>query len=135
MPVLFPVHPRTRARLDEFGLASELGDVQLIEPQGYLETIGLVERARLVLTDSGGLQVETTVLGVPCLTARTTTEWTETVAAGTNRLVPPEAPAIRAAIEVVCSTAPAAAAPRPPLWDGRAAERAVAAMLWASSTR
>ena len=135
MPVLFPVHPRTRARLEAFGLRAELGAVRLVEPQGYLETIGLLERARLVLTDSGGLQVETTVLGVPCLTARTTTEWSETVAAGTNRLVAPEASAIRAAIERVCSTAATEAAPRPPLWDGRAAERAVAAMLGASSTR
>ncbi len=135
MPVLFPVHPRTRARLEEFGLAGTLGAVRLVEPQGYLETIGLVERARLVLTDSGGLQVETTVLGVPCLTARTTTEWTETVASGTNRLVAPEAAAIRAAVEAVLGAPPAAAAPRPPLWDGRAAERAVAAMLAASSTR
>ena len=135
MPVLFPVHPRTRARLEAFGFREELGAVRLVEPQGYLETIGLLERARLVLTDSGGLQVETTVLGVPCLTARTTTEWSETVAAGTNRLVAPEASAIRAGIEHVCSTSEREAAPRPPLWDGRAAERAVAAMLGASSTR
>ena len=135
MPVLFPVHPRTRARLDAFGLREELGAVRLLEPQGYLETIGLIERARLVLTDSGGLQVETTVLGVPCLTVRTTTEWTETVAAGTNRLVAPEASAIRAGIDAVCSTTPTGAPPRPPLWDGRSAERAVAAMLEASSTR
>ena len=135
MPVLFPLHPRTRARLEAFGLREELGAVRLVEPQGYLETIGLLERARLVLTDSGGLQVETTVLGVPCLTARTTTEWSETVAAGTNRLVAPEASAIRAGIEHVCSTSEREAAPRPPLWDGRAAERAVAALLGASSTR
>jgi UDP-N-acetylglucosamine 2-epimerase (non-hydrolysing) len=131
MPVLFPVHPRTRARLQSFGLAVLLGDVRLIEPQGYLETIGLVERARLVLTDSGGLQVETMVLGVPCLTVRTTTEWSETVTAGTNRLVPPTGPAIRAAIELVCGT-DSSAAVRSPLWDGRAAERAVAAILGAS---
>ena len=135
MPVLFPVHPRTRARLEAFGLREELGAVRLVEPQGYLETIGLLERARLVLTDSGGLQVETTVLGVPCLTARTTTEWTETIAAGTNRLVAPEASAIRAGIERVCGTSATETAPRPPLWDGRAAERAVAAILGASSTR
>jgi len=135
MPVLFPLHPRTRARLEAFGLREELGAVRLVEPLGYLETIGLLERARLVLTDSGGLQVETTVLGVPCLTARTSTEWSETVAAGTNRLVAPEASAIRAGIEHVCSTSEREAAPRPPLWDGRAAERAVAALLGASSTR
>jgi UDP-N-acetylglucosamine 2-epimerase (non-hydrolysing) len=134
MPVLFLVHPRTRGRLEAFGLAGALGDVRLVDPLGYLETIGLVEQARLVLTDSGGLQVETTVLGVPCLTARTTTEWRETVEAGTNRLVAPSAAAIAAAVAQAC--APSAEAPpaRPPLWDGRAAERAVAAMLGASST-
>ena len=68
--------------------------VRLLDPVGYLETIGLVERAALVLTDSGGLQVETTILGVPCLTARPNTEWTETVESGTNRLVAPSLEAI-----------------------------------------
>jgi len=132
MPVLFLVHPRTRARLTEFGLQDALGDVHVMEPLGYLETVGLVERARLVLTDSGGLQVETTVLGVPCLTVRHSTEWTETVASGTNRLVPPSADAIGAA---AASAATGGAPSRPPLWDGHAAERAVAALLGVSSTR
>ena len=135
MPVLFLVHPRTRSRLDAFGLAHRLGGVRMLEPLGYLETIGLVERARLVLTDSGGLQVETTVLGVPCLTARTSTEWTETLSGGTNRLVPPEAAAIRRAVDEVCAQAQAPVPARPPLWDGHAAERALAAVLDASSTR
>jgi UDP-N-acetylglucosamine 2-epimerase (non-hydrolysing) len=127
MPVLFLVHPRTRKRIKEFGLERQAAEVRLLDPLGYLETIGLVERAALVLTDSGGLQVETTVLGVPCLTARPNTEWTETVENGTNRLVAPALDAIVTAFEDVRRQRRAdGAPPRPPLWDGHAAERVVA---------
>jgi len=133
MPVLLLLHPRTRARLTSFGLLGALGDVRLMEPVGYLETVGLVERARLVLTDSGGLQVETCVLGVPCLTVRSTTEWTETLAAGTNRLVAPNASAILAGVAAIGTAGVPPS--RPPLWDGHAAQRAVAALLGVSSTR
>jgi UDP-N-acetylglucosamine 2-epimerase (non-hydrolysing) len=87
MPVCFAVHPRTRQRMADFGLAPRHPAVRLLEPLGYLETVGLVERAALVLTDSGGLQEETTVLGVPCLTARPNTERPITVTQGTNQLV------------------------------------------------
>jgi UDP-N-acetylglucosamine 2-epimerase (non-hydrolysing) len=133
MPVIFPVHPRTRGRLEAFGLLGALGQARLVEPLGYLETIGLVERAAVVLTDSGGLQVETTVLGVPCLTARTTTEWTETVSAGTNRLVAPRRGAILEALDQALAARRAAAPPRPPLWDGASGDRIVRLLAGAST--
>ena len=127
MPVLFLVHPRTRQRIKDFGLEPHAAGVRLLDPIGYLETVGLVERAALVLTDSGGLQVETTILGVPCLTARPNTEWTETVESGTNRLVAHTLEGITAAFADVRRQSRAMFAPgRPPLWDGHAAERIVA---------
>jgi UDP-N-acetylglucosamine 2-epimerase (non-hydrolysing) len=131
LPVCFAVHPRTRQRLTEFGLAPRNPGVRLLDPLGYLETIGLVDRAALVLTDSGGLQEETTVLGVPCLTARPNTERPITVEEGTNRLVAPD----RAAIAAAAGTVLAAhrnggyRANRPERWDGQAGERVVAALL------
>lgn len=122
MPVLFLVHPRTRQRIRDFGLEARAAGVRLLDPVGYLETVGLVERAALVLTDSGGLQVETTILGVPCLTARPNTEWTETTESGTNRLVPPTLAAIAEGYAAVRARG-AGAVTRPPLWDGKTAER------------
>lgn len=138
LPVLFPCHPRTRARLAAFGLADRLqeaGDGTLpdaglfaCEPLGYLDFIGLLDGARLVLTDSGGIQEETTCLGVPCLTLRENTERPVTVALGTNRIVGSDpARVLRASEEVLDAGAAAAAREprRPPLWDGRAAQRIV----------
>jgi UDP-N-acetylglucosamine 2-epimerase (non-hydrolysing) len=87
MPVVFPVHPRTRRNLETFGLLNNMGDVRLIEPLGYLEFLGLMDAAGVVLTDSGGIQEETTALGIPCLTLRSNTERPITVEQGTNRLV------------------------------------------------
>ncbi len=90
MPVVFPVHPRTRRRIDEFGLGPRVAamkQLRLCEPLGYLEFLGLFSKARLVLTDSGGLQEETTALGIPCLTLRETTERPVTVSEGTNTVV------------------------------------------------
>lgn len=127
VPVLFLVHPRTRKRIAEAGLDGKAGAARMLEPLGYLEMISLVEGARLVVTDSGGLQVETTVLGVPCLTTRAVTEWTETVEQGTNRLVPPRAEAIAAAASEAL-TAASRHATRPPLWDGKAAGRILEAL-------
>lgn len=128
-PVLFLVHPRTRQRIADFGLAAAVAGVTLVDPLGYLETVGLVEGAALVITDSGGLQVETTILGVPCVTARTTTEWTETVASGTNHLVPPTREGILSGVaQVEAERGTAAVPPRPPLWDGQAADRILAAL-------
>jgi UDP-N-acetylglucosamine 2-epimerase (non-hydrolysing) len=125
--VLFLVHPRTRQRIRDFGLEQYAAGVRLLDPVGYLETIGLVEGSALVFTDSGGLQVETTVLGVPCLTVRPNTEWTETVESGTNRLVAPSLEAIKSAFDEARQLGRSVGAPlRPPLWDGHAAERIVA---------
>jgi UDP-N-acetylglucosamine 2-epimerase (non-hydrolysing) len=130
MPVLFAVHPRTRQRIDEFKLEAPNGNVRLLDPLGYLETIGLVERATVVFTDSGGLQEETTVLGVPCLTARPNTERPVTVTEGTNRLVASDRGAIRAALaQVLEARAAGRFQPgRPEGWDGRAGERVIAAL-------
>jgi UDP-N-acetylglucosamine 2-epimerase (non-hydrolysing) len=97
------------------------GRLRLIDPQGYLDFIGLVERARVVLTDSGGIQEETTILGVPCLTMRENTERPITITHGTNRLVGTDPTRIAAAWNDVRNSV---ASPQvPPLWDGSAAER------------
>lgn len=131
MPVIFAVHPRTRQRIGEFGLSVGNGAVRLVEPLGYLETVSLVERSALVLTDSGGLQEETTVLGIPCLTARGTTERPVTITEGTNRLVASSRSAIRAAVDQVLATRQSGSyrPSRPECWDGRAGERVVGALL------
>jgi UDP-N-acetylglucosamine 2-epimerase (non-hydrolysing) len=118
-PVVFPVHPRTRARLAADGI--DLGRVRVLDPLGYLEMLDLVDGASLVITDSGGLQVESAALGVRCLTVRPTTEWPETVECGANRLVPDPA-ALPAA--VIAMAAPRTSEPpRPDGWDGMAAVR------------
>jgi len=118
-PVVFPVHPRTRRLLAEAGAPP--AHVRLIDPLSYLDMLTLVGSARLVLTDSGGLQKEAYWLGVPCLTLRDETEWVETVKAGWNTLVGTEPARI---VEAARSVTPPAA--RPPLYgDGRAAARCV----------
>ena len=124
LPLLFPVHPRTRARLGELHVPPSL---RLVEPQGYLPFVGLMEAARLVLTDSGGIQEETTVLGVPCLTLRANTERPITISAGTNLLVGTDPPAILAQARAALAR-PRPAPQAPPLWDGRAGERIAAAL-------
>ena len=121
--VRFAVHPRTRARIDTLGFrpAGE-ADLRLVEPLSYLEMLGLVAGAHLVVTDSGGLQEETTFLGVPCLTVRANTERPITCTHGTNRLVLPRRDVILAAAErAIARRSPA----RPVIerWDGRAAAR------------
>ncbi len=128
VPVVFPVHPRTRARLQAPALASAAAALRLVEPLGYLEFLSLTSAARLVLTDSGGLQEETTALGVPCLTLRENTERPVTVSEGTNELVGGDpariGPAARRALagEGKRGRVPA-------LWDGRAGERAADAIV------
>lgn len=124
LPLVFPAHPRTAARLASAGLDRRLAGsgVKVVEPLPYVEFISLVADSRLVLTDSGGIQEETTVLGVPCLTLRDSTERPVTVRLGTNQLVGVEPEAAIAAAEGVLSGPPASHSV-PPLWDGRAAER------------
>ena len=123
-PVVLPLHPRTRARLETTGLLGELDGVVLAPPLGYLEFTALLVGARAVLTDSGGVQKEAYLAGVPCVTLRSTTEWRETVDAGWNALVDLDLGAARAAL------ARRPPAERPPLYgDGRAGERVVEALL------
>ena len=131
MPVVFAVHPRTRQRIGEFGLSVGNDTVRLVDPLGYLETVSLVERSALVLTDSGGLQEETTVLGIPCLTARANTERPVTITEGTNRLVASTRAAIGDAVEQVLAMRSSGSfrPGRPEYWDGRAGERAIEALL------
>jgi UDP-GlcNAc3NAcA epimerase len=125
-PVLFPLHPRTRARLKDAGLLTRLQQAEhvvLAEPLGYAEFSALVCQARAVLTDSGGVQKEAYLAGVPCVTLRANTEWVETVQAGWNTLVDLDAEAALAALE---REPPAE---RPQLYgDGHAAERCVTAI-------
>jgi UDP-N-acetylglucosamine 2-epimerase (non-hydrolysing) len=128
--VVFPVHARTRRRLDDSGLAAGLSDcatLRLTEPLGYLDFLALMAQARLVLTDSGGIQEETTVLGVPCVTVRKSTERPVTVTEGTNRLADPDD--VDDIMQVAGRALGAAASPsRPELWDGHAGERIVRAL-------
>jgi UDP-N-acetylglucosamine 2-epimerase (non-hydrolysing) len=122
-PVIFPVHPRTQQRIHCLGFVpSAKGDVRFLEPLGYLEMLSLVASAGLVITDSGGLQEETTYLGIPCLTVRPNTERPITCRLGTNRLVAARRDAILAAAR---DGTEVRARPRVPIarWDGRAAER------------
>lgn len=126
LPVIFPVHPRTRANIDKFGFGEKIekSNVRLIEPLGYLDFLRLYSGARLVLTDSGGLQEETTALGIPCLTLRENTERPITITMGTNRLVGTNPEKIKQAASDVLETETSAADKKiPPLWDGRAAVR------------
>ena len=126
-PVVLPLHPRTRARLEAAGLLDELEDdpgVRLVAPLGYLDFTALLLHARAVLTDSGGVQKEAYLAGVPCITLRERTEWTETVRAGWNALVGLD---LDAALAALAAEPPA---DRPPLYgDGRAGERVVQALL------
>ncbi|MEP6919121.1 MAG: UDP-N-acetylglucosamine 2-epimerase (non-hydrolyzing) [Acidobacteriota bacterium] len=131
LPVVFPVHPRTRQRLDRLGLGGSDSRLILCEPQPYVDFLSLLSCARMVLTDSGGIQEETTILGVPCLTLRENTERPITVAVGTNRLIGTDFKLIVEAVDAVLAV-PMGQATAPPLWDGKAAERIVA--LLASST-
>ena len=124
MPVVFPVHPRTRNRLREFDIEGELEGIILTEPLGYIDFLALTSHARLILTDSGGLQEESTALGIPCLTLRENTERPITVTHGTNRVVGTRTEDIVNGFEqAVGAPTPAR---MPELWDGRAADRIAA---------
>jgi len=124
--VVFPIHPRTRKHINDWNLAEKLpANLRLIEPVGYVDFLALMKNARLVLTDSGGIQEETTALGIPCVTARTTTERPVTVEQGTNVLVQPTSDTIRSAVLNVLD-GHGKRGTRPDLWDGRAADRIAA---------
>jgi UDP-N-acetylglucosamine 2-epimerase (non-hydrolysing)/UDP-GlcNAc3NAcA epimerase len=128
LPVLFPVHPRTRRRLEEADLLRRLEGrgVIVVPPLGYVETAALLCHAQAVLTDSGGLQKEAYVAGIPCITLRPNTEWTETVEHGWNALVDLDAGAAVSAFERFERDPPGE---RPPLYgDGRAGERVLGAL-------
>ena len=133
LPVFFPIHPRTRKNIERFGLLPYLGSaasgkstgIVPLDPLGYLEFLSLNDCARIVLTDSGGVQEETTVLGVPCLTLRENTERPATVLHGTNQVVGVDPDRILAAAQSILqkTSSPSRC---PPLWDGKTASRIVA---------
>jgi UDP-N-acetylglucosamine 2-epimerase (non-hydrolysing) len=122
VPVVFPIHPRTSVKLAAAGIATD--GLLTTPPLGYLEFLQLMAEARLVLTDSGGIQEETTILRVPCLTLRENTERPVTISAGSNRLIGVAPEAIVAAAFTTLEE-PARSTQVPPLWDGRASVRIV----------
>jgi len=127
LPLVFALHPRTRANIERLGLQSLLADrrIVLLPPQGYLQMLGLMADAAVILTDSGGLQEEATALGVPCLTLRENTERPITVTEGTNALVGRDIPAIRERVaDILVGRGKRGRLPE--LWDGNAAKRIAA---------
>jgi UDP-N-acetylglucosamine 2-epimerase (non-hydrolysing) len=130
MPVVFPIHPRTKKNIEATSLRDRVATVsglRLIDPLGYLDFLKLMADAAIVLTDSGGIQEETTILEVPCLTLRDNTERPVTITHGTNRLTGNATQAIvKAYRDVRCGAY--AESSIPDLWDGRAAERIVACL-------
>lgn len=137
LPIIFPVHPRTLARIDEFGFAMRVKNakgLRLIDPLGYLDFLRLYSGARLVLTDSGGIQEETTVLGIPCLTLRENTERPITVEMGTNQIVGTDTKRIiQAAIASLDAETGTQPTRIPPLWDGHTSKRICDALLEGTS--
>ena len=125
LPIFFPIHPRTRKNIETLGLKDRVDamtNLRLIEPAGYLDFLKLMDRAKLVLTDSGGIQEETTILQVPCLTLRENTERPVTVDRGSNRLLGTDPEAIAAAFRDVMD-GNWRTSEVPPMWDGKAAGR------------
>ena len=137
LPMVWPVHPRSKNNAEKFGLWEELQSIDnlhLLEPVGYLDNVCLMNNARLVLTDSGGIQEETTALGVPCLTARENTERPITITEGTNTLVGTDPKVILDHIEkhLQNDVAGNKELPKPLYWDGNTAKRIVEAIMEAS---
>ena len=133
LPVIFPAHPRTRKMIDELGLASRvegISNLRLIEPIGYLDFLRLMSGARLVLTDSGGIQEETTVLGIPCITLRENTERPITVEIGTNTIAGTDPNKIVEAADRALNNPPDKSRLQvPEFWDGQSADRILDALL------
>jgi len=131
IPIIFPVHPRTRKNIENFGFAEQVenSNIKLIEPLGYLDFMRLYSGARIVLTDSGGLQEETTALGIPCLTLRENTERPITITHGTNILVGTNTEKIKQSAFEILENDSKTDKKIPPLWDGRAAERICDALI------
>ena len=125
IPIIFPAHPRTRSRISEFGFEDliENSNIKLIEPLGYLDFLRLYSGSKLVLTDSGGLQEETTALSIPCLTLRENTERPITIELGTNELVGVNPEKIKKAAFQILENSEIKDTKIPPLWDGKTAER------------
>jgi UDP-N-acetylglucosamine 2-epimerase (non-hydrolysing) len=137
LPIVFPVHPRTRARMKEFDVGARISDAKgliLIDPLGYIEFMSLMSRAKFVLTDSGGLQEETTALGIPCLTLRENTERPITEEEGTNTVVGTDDRRIREESQKILR-GEGKAGRVPHLWDGKASERIVDAIQSFLATR
>ncbi len=133
MPIVFPVHPRSRKNIAAMGLDARVNaaaNIKLIEPLGYLDFLKLTADSSLVLTDSGGIQEETTILGVPCLTLRENTERPVTITQGTNRLAGSTTAGILQAYDAVRKNPPTGK--RPDLWDGQAAQRIVDILMGTS---
>jgi UDP-N-acetylglucosamine 2-epimerase (non-hydrolysing) len=133
LPIVFPAHPRTRKMIDELGLTDRVDKIKgllVIDPSGYLDFLQLVSGARLVLTDSGGIQEETTVLGIPCVTLRENTERPITVEMGTNTIAGTNPANIIKAAMSALDNSPNTSPPRvPPLWDGHTADRILDALI------
>jgi UDP-N-acetylglucosamine 2-epimerase (non-hydrolysing) len=132
LPIVFPIHPRTRKMIVRFGLEARLStnnNLRLVEPLGYLDFLHLYCGASLVLTDSGGIQEETTVLGIPCVTLRESTERPITVEMGTNTIVGTNPDKIRQAAFAALNAWPSREHCVPPLWDGQTADRITAALI------
>jgi UDP-N-acetylglucosamine 2-epimerase (non-hydrolysing) len=131
LPIVFPVHPRTQKTIAELRLSDRVASIKelrTIDPLGYLDFLNLSSRARLVLTDSGGIQEETTALGIPCLTLRENTERPITVEMGTNVVVGTDTTKIVSAANAALNGSAKKALSQPPLWDGHTSERILDAL-------
>lgn len=128
VPVIFPVHPRTRRRIEDNHLSVRLQRLRLLEPLGYVDFVTLMRHAALVITDSGGVQEETSFLRVPCLTVRPNTERPITLECGTNRLVPSNRESLARAMQEAFGAVVQSGERHPELWDGRAAKRILSAL-------